>query len=310
MVAEGAEIYRREGCDFLVGLGGGSPMDCAKAIGVALTDDRPLRDLMTGQIRRPIPPLAAIPTTAGTGSETTAVTIISDRQTQVKMLLKGDALMPRIAVVDPDLSRNVPESVAAASGLDALTHAIEAYTSRRAFEISDQFALSAIARIFANIEAACAGDAKARAQMALGSYEAGVSFGNSSVTIVHGMSRPIGALFHVPHGLSNAMLLPDCLEFALDGALERFAALGRRIGAAGDIDSDARAAEKFADAVRGLCARCKVPTLRQYGVNLEEFARMTDKMATDALASGSPANTRKEVGKEDVIKIYNRVASL
>ena len=161
-------------------------------------------------------------------------------------------------------------------------------------------------RIFANLPRVYAdgSDAQARSEMALAAYEAGVGIANSSVTVVHGLSRPIGALFHVAHGISNAMLLAKTLAYIADGALDRFAALGRAIGVATDADSDAVATEKFLAAVDALCATCKVPTLAEYGIDRDAFFARMDKMATDALASGSPANTRKALDKDDLLRIY------
>ena len=143
--------------------------------------------------------------------------------------------------------------------------------------------------------------------MALAALEAGVVITNSSVTIVHGMSRPIGALFHVPHGMSNAMLLSKCLAFAKDGAIERFAFLGRAIGVAKDTDFDVEAADSFIKALEDICKECDIPTLEEYGINKEEFMKVIDKMAADAMASGSPSNTRKEVTKQDMINIYKQL---
>ena len=225
------------------------------------------------------------------------------------MLLKGDALMPAVAVVDPVFTMQTPPGVTVATGLDALTHAIEAFTSRKAFCESDVFALSAVDRIFRYLPAAVKDgtDAAAREQMAIAAFEAGVSFSNASVTLVHGMSRPIGALFHVPHGISNAMLLKECLSFAMDGAYDRFAALGRKTGAAGPDSSDPEAAKLFLDNVAGLCRFCGVPTLAEYGIDRDEFMAASEKMAADALASGSPANARKIVEKDDILTIYRRL---
>ena len=143
--------------------------------------------------------------------------------------------------------------------------------------------------------------------MCLASLEAGIAFNNASVTIVHGMSRPIGALFHVPHGISNAMLLKECLSFALDGALERFAALGQTIGAAWEGSESEENAKLFLCAVENLCTELEIPTLAEYGIDREAFFDAMDKMAGDALVSGSPANTRREVTKEDILMIYRNL---
>ena len=143
--------------------------------------------------------------------------------------------------------------------------------------------------------------------MSIAALEAGICINNSSVTIVHGMSRPIGALFHVPHGMSNAMLLKECLSFAVSGAYEKFANLGRETGVASDSDSDETAAEKFIDSLQNICDVCEIPTLEQYGIDRDEYYSKILKMATDAVASGSPANTVKEVTVDDCIEIYKKL---
>ena len=250
--------------------------------------------------------MAAIPTTAGTGSEVTKFTIITDTKTDVKMLLKGEVLLPKLAIVDASLSESTPQSVTAATGLDALTHAIEAYTSKQAQPLTDALAISAVKRIFQYLPLAYQDgkNREAREEMAAAALEAGICINNSSVTIVHGMSRPIGALFHVPHGLSNAMLLEKCLQFALPGCYERFGVLGRAIGAASTDSIDLEAANALLQAVKLLCYTCEVPTPEQYGIAKMAFFNAVEKMAADAITSGSPGNTRREVTAEDCAAIY------
>lgn len=309
MVEEGVMIYQKENCDFCIGIGGGSPLDSAKAIAAMVVNPGKIADYNGKVIGGKLPPVVAIPTTAGTGSEATKFTIITDTRQDIKMLLKGDVLVPALAIVDPEFTVSGPKSITAATGLDALTHAVESYTSKKASPMTDTLALSAVKRIFTYLPRAYRNgeDRRAREEMSLAALEAGVCINNASVTIVHGMSRPIGALFHVPHGLSNAMLLKECLGFALDGALERFAALGRAVGAAGETDEDRKAAEKFMGALEELCRVCEVPTLEGYGIKREEFFAVIDKMSQDAIASGSPANTIKEVNAGDVRAIYKRL---
>lgn len=306
MIAEGLEIYKREGCDFLVALGGGSPIDSMKAIGALVGNGGVITDYLGRVIEKPTPPMAAVPTTAGTGSEATQFTIITDTKRDIKMLLKGAVLMPTLAVIDPRFTVTAPPAITAATGLDALTHAVEAYTSRKAQPLSDVFALSAVKRIFTWLPEAFrnGGSVQAREEMSLAALEAGIAFNNASVTIVHGMSRPIGALFHVPHGISNAMLLEKCLSYALDGAYERFGRLGREIGAAKEDAGDREAAESFLRAVVEICRTCEIPTLEEYGIDRESYEKVIPKMAEDAMASGSPSNTRKEIGIEDIRAIY------
>ncbi len=309
MIEEGLKQYKTKDCDFVIGIGGGSPLDAAKAIAAMAVNPGKIADYMGREITGDIPPVVAIPTTAGTGSEATKFTIITNQENDIKMLLKGDCLVPKIAIVDPDFSMDMPKSVTAATGLDAFTHAVEAYTSQKAFDMTDTLAVSAVKRILENLPKVYRNgyDGKAREEMAIAALEAGICINNSSVTIVHGMSRPIGALFHVPHGMSNAMLLKECIGFALDGAYDRFAELARASGVAGAEEKDETAAEKFLVAIDNLCKVCEVPTLAEYGVKKEEFMAVMDKMAEDAIASGSPGNTRKTVTKEDCVEIYKRV---
>lgn len=309
MIENGLSMYLREGCDFLIALGGGSPIDSMKAIGALATSGGRISDYMGKIISVPTPPMAAIPTTAGTGSEATQFTIITDTQRDIKMLLKGEVLMPSLAIIDPRFTMTAPAKITAATGLDALTHAIESYTSRKAQPLSDTFALSAVKRIFTYLPIAFreGGHLEAREQMSIAALEAGIAFNNASVTIVHGMSRPIGALFHVAHGLSNAMLLKECLTYALDGAYDRFAELGRAIGAATDKDTNQAASQKFLAAVEHICKELQTPTLEEFGINREEFMNVIEKMAEDAMDSGSPQNTMKDVTQGNLEEIYRKL---
>ena len=309
MIEKGVEMLNSSGCDFIIGIGGGSPLDSAKAIAAMAVNEGSIADYNGKEITGEILPLAAIPTTAGTGSEATKFTVITDSEKGIKMLLKGDVLVPKLAIVDSSFTVGAPKSVTSATGLDALTHAVEAYTSRKAFSMTDTLAVSAVKRIMKYLPIAYKepDNSLAREQMSIAALEAGICINNSSVTIVHGMSRPIGALFHVPHGMSNAMLLKECLSFAVSGAYEKFANLGRETGVASDSDSDETAAEKFIDSLQNICDVCEIPTLEQYGIDRDEYYSKISKMATDAVASGSPANTVKEVTGDDCIEIYKKL---
>lgn len=309
MIENGVEMLKSSGCDFIIGIGGGSPLDSAKAIAAMAVNEGSIADYNGKEITGEILPLAAIPTTAGTGSEATKFTVITDSEKGIKMLLKGDVLVPKLAIVDSSFTVGAPKSVTSATGLDALTHAVEAYTSRKAFLMTDTLAVSAVKRIMKYLPIAYRepDNSLAREQMSIAALEAGICINNSSVTIVHGMSRPIGALFHVPHGMSNAMLLKECLSFAVSGAYEKFANLGRETGVASDSDSDETAAEKFIDSLQNICDVCEIPTLEQYGIDRDEYYSKISKMATDAVASGSPANTVKEVTVDDCIEIYKKL---
>lgn len=309
MIEKGVEMLKSSGCDFIIGIGGGSPLDSAKAIAAMAVNEGSIADYNGKEITGEILPLVAIPTTAGTGSEATKFTVITDSEKGIKMLLKGDVLVPKLAIVDSSFTVGAPKSVTSATGLDALTHAVEAYTSRKAFSMTDTLAVSAVKRIMKYLPIAYKepDNSLAREQMSIAALEAGICINNSSVTIVHGMSRPIGALFHVPHGMSNAMLLKECLSFAVSGAYEKFANLGRETGVASDSDSDETAAEKFIDSLQNICDVCEIPTLEQYGIDRDEYYSKISKMATDAVASGSPANTVKEVTVDDCIEIYKKL---
>jgi alcohol dehydrogenase class IV len=312
MIDRGLTAYRSEGCDFVIGIGGGSPLDSAKAIAAMSVNPGKIADYSGKEIGGDLPGIVAIPTTAGTGSEATKFMVITDEKQNIKMLLRGEKLLPDVAVIDPDYTIDLPRSVTVATGLDALTHAIEAYTSKKAFPLTDMFAVTAVKRIMRSLPVAYANgyNKEARAEMAEAAFEAGICINNSSVTIVHGMSRPIGALFHVTHGISNAMLLVECLRFAMEGTPERFGDLGRAIGAAPAKADDRTAGECFLSAVEELCRSCGVPTLRGYGIDPEAFTAAIDKMAHDAIASGSPANTWRPVTEEDCKVIYRRLIAL
>ncbi len=306
MVEDGIKIYKEKGCDFLIGIGGGSPLDTMKAIAAVIGNGGDVCDYVGKPLTEPLPKTVSIPTTAGTGTEASRASVITNTRTNVKMLLHDPKLMTDLAIVDPVFTLTAPPSVTAATGIDALTHAIEAYISKKAFIMSDTYAISAIKRIFSNLYEAYTNGSNvyARNQMAVASLEAGISFTNSSVTLVHGMSRPIGALFHVPHGLSNAMLLCKCLEFVTPCIVDRLSNLSKEIGVYQVGMSDIDAAKAIVDATKSLCKSLNIQTLAEYGLNKEEFFEKIDKMATDAIASGSPGNTRVPPTKEDLISIY------
>lgn len=309
MIEEGIKVYQDNNCEFLIGIGGGSPLDAAKAIGAMITNPGAIADYNGKEIPNRIPPVVAIPTTAGTGSEATKFTIITDSKKDIKMLLKGDYLIPELAIVDYEFGMTAPRSVTAATGLDALTHAVEAYTSKKATVMTDTLAISAIKRIVKYLPLVYqnGSNLEAREEMAIAALEAGICINNSSVTLVHGMSRPIGALFHVPHGMSNAMLLTRCMVFAATEVTDRLAILARETRVATVEESDTIAADKFIVKLEEICKICEIPTLSEYGINQDKFESVIEKMATDAVASGSPSNTRRVVTKEDCMKLYKEV---
>ena len=309
MIEKGTEIYKNENCDFMIAVGGGSPIDSMKAIGAVVSNGSSINDFMGKKITTPLPPTVAVPTTAGTGSEATTFTIINNTEKNIKMLLSGSALMVNTAIIDPMFTMTAPPAITANTGIDALCHAVEAYTSVKAFPMADTMALSAVKRIFNSLYECYIHpkNAAARADMATAATEAGMAFNNSSVTIIHGMSRPIGALYHVPHGLSNAMLIDKCLRFAVEGCPDRFCSLAKTISVYENDMSEKEGANAFINAVSELCKKLNIQTLHEFGVDKEDFLSNIDKMADDAIASGSPANPRRNPSKDDIKEIYTSI---
>jgi len=306
-VQQGLDLLRKKGCDILIAVGGGSPIDAAKAVSVMSTNPGKIQDYMgLGKITVPGVPLIAVPTTAGTGSETTIFTIITDTDKNVKMLIGSPLLMPVAALVDPLLTLKMPRGITAATGLDALIHAIEAYVSVKAQPMSDVMALSAIRLLFEYLPQAWANpdNVEARTKTMLGAMQAGIAFSNASVALVHGMSRPIGANFHVAHGISNAALLGVVMEFSLLGAPRRYADIAKAMGVAIDGLTPMEAAQRGTNEVKRLVAQLEVPSLTALGVSREKLEPLVSKMADDAIASGSPGNNPRRATKEEIISLY------
>ncbi|MFJ9460719.1 iron-containing alcohol dehydrogenase [Kitasatospora sp. NPDC101447] len=309
-LAAGVKALDEHEADSVIGFGGGSPMDTAKALALLGVQGGHMRDFKAPRVNvGPALPVIAVPTTAGSGSEATQFTIITDSATDEKMLCLGPAFLPLAAVVDVELTMSMPPRLTADTGIDALTHAVEAYVSRKANPFSDSLALTAIGTIGRHLRRAYAdgSDAEAREAMMLAATQAGIAFSNSSVALVHGMSRPIGAHFHVAHGLSNAMLFPAVTAFSVSAAPGRYADCARALGAATAADSDDAAADKLVDALRVLCRDLEVPTPRVYGVDEAAWKRLTPLMAEQALASGSPANNPVVPTAEQIQDLYARI---
>jgi alcohol dehydrogenase class IV len=315
VVERGAERLGRTDTDCLIAFGGGSPIDTAKAIAILAEGRRVnpaarMRDFKVPyQADHAHLPVIAIPTTAGTGSECTRFTVITDAERDEKMLIAGLGALPMAAVVDYELTFSVPRRTTADTGVDSLTHALEAYVSKRANPISDALAVGAMELIGRHLRRAFAEphDRAAREAMMLGATQAGLAFSNSSVALVHGMSRPIGAHFHVPHGLSNAMLLPAVTRFSLDAAQRRYAEAARRVGMARDDDDAPSAARALADGLVQLNRDLEVPTPRGFGIQEADWERLLPTMADQALASGSPANNPRVPSKQEIVALYREV---
>ena len=309
-IQAGVKQVRNGNYDCVIALGGGSPIDSAKAIAILGKYGGEMRDYKFPRIvDEPGLPLIAIPTTAGTGSEVTRVTIISDEITDEKMMCLGIGFMPTVALVDYELSISVPARTTADTGIDAMTHAIEAYVSKKASAYTDTQAIAAMKLIGPNLRKVYhnGGDRDAREQMMLGSTLAGVAFSNASVALVHGMSRPIGAAYHVPHGLSNAMLLPEVTEFSIPAAAERYADCARAIGVANESDNTEVANNKLMDELYALNKELQVPSPEEFGIEREHFFNNVQTMAEQALASGSPANNPRAPNAEEIIELYKKL---
>lgn len=308
-VAEGQAALAAGDYDSIVAIGGGSPMDTAKAMSVLAVHGGTMRDhKVPATVDRPGLPLIAIPTTAGTGSEVSRVTVIIDSDSGEKMLCAGLALVPAAALVDYELTLTMPKRLTADTGIDSLTHAIEAYVGRRANPFSDTMALSAMARLYGAIRTACAepDNRTAREAMMIGATEAGLAFSNASVALVHGMSRPLGAFFKVPHGLSNAMLLPLVTEFSASAALSRYAACARAMGVADSATADDAAVAALLAALRQLNRDLEVPGPAAWGIDRAEYDEMLPVMVEQALASGSPANNPRIPSETELTYLYHK----
>lgn len=307
-VYHGLEAYTEAGADAIVGLGGGSSMDTAKAIAV-LANNPPSISLYAGYHKVPNPgvSLMLIPTTAGTGSEVTKVTVITDTERDVKMMMLDAHLLAQVALVDYELTMSMPATLTAYVGMDTFTHGLEAYVSQQANLLSDPIALSCMKLVADNICTAFnePDNKKAREAMMLAACQGGMAFSNSSVCLVHGMSRPIGANFHIPHGLSNSVLLYDITKYSINGNLERYATIGRTIGAANENDSDECAANALLSYIEWLNKKLSIPRLRDLVVKDRNFyEEKLDSMAQAALDSGSPQKNPVVPRHSDIVELY------
>ncbi len=310
VVENGASHLAEGDFDSLIAIGGGSSIDTAKAMSVLAANSGMMRDYkVPAEIPKVGVPVIAIPTTAGTGSEVTRFTVVTDAETDEKMLIAGLACCPIAAIVDYELTLSMPLRLTADTGLDSLTHAIEAYVSRRASPFTDGLAKNAMGLIARNIRTACVEpqNRASREAMMLGATTAGMAFSNASVCLVHGMSRPIGAFFHVPHGLSNAMLLPEITAFSAPAALDRYADCARAMGVAEADEGSQGAVARLLDELRQLNDDLTVPTLRDWGIDAGRYEELLPVMASQALASGSPGNNPRVPTIDEIVDLYRRV---
>lgn len=307
-VDAGLAALRSGDFDCIIGLGGGSPMDAAKAISFMSVNPGHVRDYKAPrQIDRCGPPVILIPTTGGTGSELTRWCVITDTAQPEKYNLSGLACVATAALIDWRFTTTKPLRITADTAVDSMTHAIEAYVSRKAFAYTDAFALAAMSAIAKHVRTACKepDNAEARAALMLAASQAGMAFSNASVALVHGMSRPIGAHFHVAHGLSNAMLLPAITAFSIGSSQARYATCARVMGWADDIDTDAFACDKLVQELQTLNADLKVPRVGELGHLATQ--EMFELMAAQALASGSPQNNPRVPTADEIVQLYHQV---
>lgn len=306
-VYNGAEIFRQDKCDGLLAVGGGSPMDAAKAIGVQATHEGDINDY-SRRVGKPVlhitPPLIAVPTTAGTGSEVTWVSVLVDPGDRVKIVIPSPYIAARVAVVDPSLTVSLPADVTATTGMDALTHAIEAYVSTKSTPIADSLALTAIKMISSNLREAVGNgeNMAARANMMLASTQAGMSFANASVALVHAMAHALGGFFDIAHGVANAIMLPLVMNHSLIGNPGKYADIAVAMGENVEGLNTMEAAREAVFAVESLAADIGIPqNLKQLGADPARIGDLADETLNQAGAY--PFNPRK-VGKHEVMQLF------
>ncbi|GAK04957.1 LOW QUALITY PROTEIN: alcohol dehydrogenase [Geomicrobium sp. JCM 19037] len=309
-VTDALQLIRQQQCDHIVAVGGGSCIDTAKAAAVVHTNGGQIRDYMN-QAKMAIEPgipLIAVPTTGGTGSEVTDATVITDVSDEMKMMIKQPAFMPEVAIVDPRLTLTTPREITAAVGIDSVTHALEAYLSKDAHPFTDQLAVNALSLLLDNLrDVYHHGDRyEARHQVMYAAMLAGMAFSNASLCLVHGMSRPIGAKFHVPHGISNAMLLPVVLEYTVPACEQRLYELACKVRPERESYPKQTGAKALVEDLLRLCQDLNIGNFQSYGITEEDYMKSREKMAEEALLSGSPGNNPRVPDKKEIVTLYER----
>jgi alcohol dehydrogenase len=307
-VHDGVDIYKKNGCDMIITLGGGSPHDCGKGIGLVVSNGGSIKDYEgVDKSTKPMPPFIAVNTTAGTGSELTRFCIITDTSRKVKMAIVDWRVTPTIAINDPLLMAGMPPSLTASTGMDALTHAVEAYVSTIATPVTDTCALKAIELVAKNLRAAVAngGDMIARDNMAYAEYLAGMAFNNASLGHVHAMAHQLGGFYDLPHGVCNAILLPHVERFNMIAKMDRFADIAKAMGEIVEGLSVRAAAEKAIEAIKTLSKDIGIPSgLSELGVKEKDLRTMAENAQKDACGLTNP----RCPSLEDVINIYKAAA--
>lgn len=308
VIEEAAALFQKNGCTCVIGLGGGSSMDGAKALSLIVSQKGSLREYGTGKvIEGTIAPIYAIPTTAGTGSEVTRVSVVSDRENKVKMVIRGDQLIPKIVILDPELLSSLSPKVAAETGADALTHAVESYVSLNSNTISECLALGAIRLISRHLRKMVAnpGDVETAGQMLLASCMAGLSFTNAGLGLTHSLGHPVGAYYHLSHGLCCAIYLPFVMEFNLPICPEKFASIAEAMGVNVQQFSLHNAAKQAVFAVRELLSAIGIPaTFSELGISFE----LRQKMVEDALAAVPTTLNPRQADQDQISKLFKAPA--
>ncbi|BEH73885.1 lactaldehyde reductase [Edwardsiella tarda] len=306
VVQQGLTVFRECGADYLIAIGGGSPQDTCKAIGIisnnpAFEDVRSLEGL--SPTTRPSVPILAIPTTAGTAAEVTINYVITDEEQRRKFVCVDPHDIPQAAFIDADMMDGMPPALKAATGVDALTHAIEGYLTRGAWALTDALHLKAIELIGGALRDSVRGDAEAGATMALGQYVAGMGFSNVGLGLVHGMAHPLGAFYNTPHGVANAILLPHVMRYNAVACGEKFRDIARALGVACDGLSLEQAQMAAVDAVEALNREVGIPpALREVGVREEDIAQLAAAALADVCTGGNP----RSVTLQDIEQLYRQ----
>lgn len=303
-VQSGVSAYKAAGADYIIAIGGGSSMDTAKAVGIIINnpeyaDVRSLEGV--APTKKPCVPIIAVPTTAGTAAEVTINYVITDVEKKRKFVCVDPHDIPVVAVVDPDMMSSMPKGLTAATGMDALTHAIEGYITKGAWELSDMFHIKAIEIIARSLRDAVANTAKGREDMALGQYVAGMGFSNVGLGIVHSMAHALGAVYDTPHGVANAILLPTVMEYNADATGEKYRDIAKAMGVSGTESMTQEEYRKAAvDAVKRLSADVGIPADLKEIVKEEDVLFLSESAVADACTPGNP----KEASLEDIIGLY------
>ena len=303
-VKEGVEAFKKSGADYIIAIGGGSSMDTAKAIGIIITnpefeDVRSLEGV--APTKNKCVPIIAVPTTAGTAAEVTINYVITDVEKNRKFVCVDTHDIPVVAVVDPDMMSSMPKGLTAATGMDALTHAIEGYITKGAWALSDMFHLEAIRLISKSLRGAVNNDPEGREGMALGQYVAGMGFSNVGLGIVHSMAHPLGALYDTPHGVANAIILPTVMKYNAPATGEKYREIARSMGVKSvDSMSQEEYREAAIEAVRQLSIDVGIPTSLKGIVKEEDIPFLAESAMADACRPGNP----KDPTKEDIIELY------